>query len=411
MVVSTGSGSPNPLSSTGSLSSSMSEFPMHVSDAANGQVTAVMMTQREWRNTTAPLEQRYARAITVLRYAAMTENSGMMTTASEGVLQGQRRVVSNEMWLGLEQLKSWVNFHVHRIVVPPQDPRQLAISQSTPANPFCVTMSSEGCGVRNYLQAVCKELRIDFYRVGGSYWEEGMMEDMIDAASRSRRALILFDRCSWFSHAHYASRGASFMHHLRAAMHTREAMAETMAAAHGSAVEITNSWAPSGLATLLPNLWIVISSSSGDVVPEVLEMANGCTYRLFNASPDTALAVVRMRVAERAKRWGFEPAEVEETLSESTYTAQLQQIAHLLANAEVGAIVSIIEAAITIAYERDLLRPMHGTSLVALLPMAVDVQQAINRLSGQSVGGAAAVLATTPTTMAAKAAASLNGKR
>ena len=414
MMVAPSSTSPRPSMVRSTLSSSMSDLVSMSSDSdmsmSNGQMTVVMQTQREWRNATAPLDQRWARAITIIPYCSMADQNGSGAAASEAVMQMQERVVSNELWMGLQDVKEWVSFNVHRILVPSEDPRERAISDCTPAAPFCVTMSGDSCGVRSYLQGVCTELRIDYFRVGGTYWEDGMMEDLLDAARQRRRALILFDRTNWFSNAEYGARGASFMHHLRAAMSSAQAQRAMMAAAGGPLSIISNSMQMDTMATLLPNLWIVISANNSDVVHEVIQMSSGAVYRLSNASEPMALSVVRTQLSKRGHAYGFSDADVSHTLSQTNYVMELQRIATVLQKSEVGAIVNIIAVACTIAYQRARLSPMYTTTLASLLPTAVDVQQAMNQLNGQSVGSVAgAVAATQVPSAAAEAARAING--
>lgn len=398
------------------LSNSLSDIVSMNQDGdaamSNGQLTILTQTHREWVNTNAPLDERWARAISVMPFCSRADANGSNAAASEAVLQMQTRVVASDLWMGLKDVKDWVSFSVHRILVPPEDPRERMISQSIPSNPFCVTISSESCGVRRYLEAVCQELRIDYFRVGATYYEDGMMEDLVEAARTRRRALILFDRTNWFSHAEYATRGASFMHHLRAAMSStraRQAMDETSES--GAATSIYNSMNLDTMATLLPRLWVVISANNTDVVQEVMQFAGGCVYRMSNASESMAFSVVRIQLAKKGEMYGFAAQDVEHMMSQTRYVNDLRDISRILQQTEVGAIIGIIEVACTIAYRRSRQSPTYtAATLDGLFPLAVDVQQAMNQLTGQSVGSLASAVAATqqPTSTAAEVARAIN---
>lgn len=365
------------------VSPSSPALPLNAS--TDGQLTIVMQTHSDWRNRSLPIGERWAGSIVDRNYCTMSDSVDCGVAVSDAVLQQQRTLACNELWLGLSQLKDWALFNVHRILVPPDDPRRLAISRSMPYNALCVTMSQEACGVRSYLDALCAELRIDFLCVSGTYWEDGMMQDLLNEACRHRRrALILFDRTSWFSHAEYPVRGAAFMHHLRAAMNRRRT--DQVMQRNVGTLTISNDLSADNIGAVLPNLWIVVSSTGSDVVPEVLRMARGATYQLTTACEGIAYSVVRSYLRTRLREYNFDEKEIEQTLSETVYTRQLQSIATLLRATEIGAIISIMCTACMIAFARDYHTDTNGQSILNLLPTCSEVQLAISQLSGQAVG-------------------------
>lgn len=368
-----------------SLSNSASDLPPYGDN--NASMTVVMQTASEWRNRNLPMSHRWAGAISYTGYGTVTETSSTLSAASHAIRQQQRTLDSNSLWIGLETLKQWVTLNVHRILVPPLSAEASRVSARTPSNAFCLAISNDGCGVRSYLNSVCKELRIDFFRVSGTYYEDGMMADLLIEARKSRAALILFDRTSWFTNAEYGMRGASFMHHLGAAIEQRRSELALANLTHGV---VSNEFDAAGLSVLLPNLWIVISSSTGDVAPDVLEMARGTSFRLTSVGERVAYNTVRICLQRRADECGFARDATEMVLSQSAYLYEVNKIAATLQGMQVGAIVTIMKRACDNAFARDFASPTHGSVVVNLLPTHDEVCYALNQCNGQAIGAAVA---------------------
>lgn len=373
----------------------------------NGVVAMVMHSSEEWRRSNVPLEERWNRAISVIRYyTGIRDRATMMVALSETILQGQRKLNCNQLTIGLAPLKEWVDGHLHRVIVPPTNPDMLRISTNTPYNSFCVIISQPQCGVRSYLTNVCKELRIDLYTVGPTYYETGMMEDLLKEARQSGRSMILFDRVGWFSSSEYGARGADFMHQIRAAMMQQKASREREQLESGNMLTMRNDMKSDTLSSLLPGLWIVVSTASSDVHHDVVPLANGSMIRVHNASRDLSMQAIRICLETKFSAYGFSKTMIDNAF-ETTYHETFTRIAILLEKAEFGFIVGVIECALQFVIQRDRHSATSGLDMLKLLPTEADVRLAYSQLSGNVMGGAGTH--TNTASVAASMASQLNG--
>lgn len=406
-MITTGDSSP---SSSASLSSSVTDFAFPhspvSSSASPGPVAVVMRTQRELANSTGPLNQRYSRAINVAPYYTWANaGSAASASASETTLIGQHQLRSNENFWGLTALKEWVRYNVHNILVPPSEFARVC-NRQTPPNAMCVCKSTDGTGIRSYLQSVCAELRIDLYSMRGTVFEEEMFPDLLANARQSGRAMILFDRTQWFTHREYAQRGAVFMHYLLATID--EELTRRRFQAMGTAIatlDVENALQRNTLATALPGLWIVFSCTGTDVVNELIERVRGCHYQWRQASRAMAREVARRKIIRATGH--LDIAEVERELSETPYTRTLDEIAALLQDYETGPIVEVMEMAMQLALQRSTNQPVFDRSPRHFMPTLPEVQQALRQMNGQAFGGVTAV-STAPVATAHATAAAIN---
>lgn len=361
---------------------------------STGQLRLVTQSTRELLNESRQMSDRWSGNVTHLRNASKLRGINSGLAASEALLQHQREVQSDHLYIGLTGLKRWVRLHIHRVIVPPENVEDRQVVANLAVHPLCITMSGESCGVRSYLESVCHELRIDFYRVGGSWWEEGMIENVLAEALAQPRSLVLLDRPAWFSYEEYGTRGIAFVHHLRAMMErARTQKIEQMMMDNHNAI-LTNPFQRESMSELLPNLWIVLSSTGTNVHHEVINLASGEVLRMDSPSKDAAAEIVQICVKKKMGKYKLFPdKEIDELITQTDYVRQIDAISSLLHDKEVGAIVAIMEHACEIAGNQYVMIPPTSRHPRNLLPTDVAVRQALNQLSGHSVGGYAVAMA------------------
>lgn len=372
-------------------------------DDGGGGVTFTGLVTRSFDSIvreTQPIEQRYNNAIVVHRFFSATQRNALGAAGSELILQGQSRLGSDDLYVGLTSLKHWARHNVHRALVPEKDPRRRALLRALSPDAMCVAVSPEASGVRSYLKLLCEELRVDLFVVGGTYYKEGMMQDLLKEARKSTRALILFDRTMWFTAEQHPSRGADFMHQLTSLINYQEMMMSPHAArcgggaASAASMTLENSFSVPTVGSVLPGLWIVISTSSTNVHTDVVQMAAGCFFRVQEASDIVAFNATRGALKKFVGD-AFDEQTIEYTLSQSPYLQQLKEIARILHDRGIGSVLRIIRVAYGISLQRDMQRDTHQSALIHVLPTAIDVTHAVGLLSGQALGGVGAIAATT----------------
>jgi hypothetical protein len=380
------------MSMTTTSSPPLSSSSLRSSMSASDQSSLVVHTPQEWRNLHLPLNQRWLSSVIEYPFGSKMDEFAAGNVASETLLQMQRNgLVSNQMFVGLDALKSWVTTNVYRKLVPPLDETLRSVLRVTQTDPFCVTASAEGCGVRSYLQSVCKELRIDLFVVSPLCFVPEMPEGLLnEVRSRGRRAMILFDRPDWFTTATYPTRGAVFVHHLDSIL----GQLRQVAVMNQQMDTIVNEMRIVGMDALLPSTWIVVSSSLEDIHPDVTKYTNGCFIRVGSASYDLAVAMVRNQLLHQLKLCQFLPDAIENTLSQTNYRNTVTKIAQLLSNSEVGQIIGIMQWACKLVVERNYEHLQTQRNIELLLPYQPDVQHAMDQLSGRSAGGALGARAT-----------------
>lgn len=388
-LTSCGSSSPNKRSkSPGSedmLSSSCDSVVPWTSGQSGELVTRSyeqLMRERQ------PLSERYHGAIVLHRYWQMAQSNSFSAAAAHLLTQTKSSMTCDSLMCGLSALKKYCADNILRVLTSDGSPAQRALSNARPPNAMFVSVSAPGTGVRSYLKLVCEELLIDMFVVGNKLYEPAMMKDLLNEAEASTRALILFDQTTWFSTNEYDHYGVSFIQQLTARIAQRAAANAQRhlggpTGAHAS-LSLSNEFRVATLGNTLPRLWVIISTPVHNVHPEVLALSYGCSV-INDSSADMAINIVRNSI-KLFLIGVFTDEDIETTLSQTAYLKQLIEISTKLSAHTVGSVMSVIDAAYHISYERDRSAPTHGTAILPLLPTAHDVETAIARIGGVSVG-------------------------
>lgn len=376
-------GSDPMLTPPSSLTTSASDLPVVLAGMENSnQMSLIVQTQKEFLDSSSPIENRFSGAVIAHRNYSRLQSHSMGSAVSETLLTQQQKLESNDLLYGLTPLKGWVADNVHSVLVPPTDSRLRSISNALQRQNMCVVRSRPGCGVKEYLTAVCAELRIDLFVIRGTYFDPEMFDPLIREARASRRALVLFDRTEWFTNAGYATRGCTFVHHLQTAI-DRAVVTKNNNSLGGALAQMSlrNRFRRTTLSDVFPGMWIVFSCNNMDVSSELLRLANGSVCDIKQTSKDLAIVFVLDKLKSHVRNLPFDQNEISLTLSSDYYQSILQQIGELLKNTEMGEIANLIDHALGIAWRRDVTSKTAGMQLLPLLPTAADVQQSMQTLN------------------------------
>ena len=364
------------LSAPASLSSSMGELPVN-----GGRGNLVLcMDYEQYQRKTQPLNARYP-SIEIFPNYTHTHNTSASTALAESFLATQQESLKcNSLFQGLAPLKRWVSSNVQRVLTGTPMERRM------PPDAVAVTISSEGCGVRSYLEQVCNELRIDLFVIARHFFHAEMFKELLDEARARQRAMILFDRADWFETQRYGCTGVAFISCMEALIRQQRA-AQMITSATEYA--FSNTMTATTLGELVPGLWLVVSCNTPDVVQDLLRHAPGSLFHLHQASKEVAYTTARSCIRQRLQRFEFAIARIDEALSQTEYAATLQGIATLLQAYEPGRVVAIVQRALKKQFDLccDNARAQGFTFspiLEAMLPTQQAVQLATNEILGQA---------------------------